>query len=136
MSGREFAKGNFQGNAIFAAGFFEILLALFEAGRLPRFYDAPGDSKSAVGESQRFINFDDSTESAASWAGAEGMIEREEGGRGLVEITLIAWAVVAIREEMNVGGVLSEGYCGHTPSVFEAGGNRFDESGLRGAGEG
>jgi hypothetical protein len=103
---------------------------------LPRFYDAPGDSKSAVGESQRFINFDDSTESAASWTSAEGMIERKEGGRRLVKITLIAWAVVAIREEMNVGGVLSEGYCGYTPSVFEAGGNRFDESRLRGAGEG
>ena len=121
---------------MFAAGFFEILLALFEAGRLPRFYDAPGDSEGAVWESQRFINFDDSTKSAASWASAEGMIERKEGGRGLVEITLIAWAVVAIREEMNVGGVLSEGYRRNTPSVFEAGGNRFDESGLRGAGEG
>jgi hypothetical protein len=96
---------------MFAAGFFEILLALFEAGRLPRFYDAPSDSQGAVGESQRFINFDDSTKSAASWASAEGMIEREEGGRRLVKITLIARAVVAIRVEMNVGGVLSEGYC-------------------------
>ena len=121
---------------MFATGFFEILLALFEAGCLPGFYDAPGDSEGAVGKSQRFINFDDSTESAASGAGAEGMIEREEGGRGLVEITLIARAVVAIRVEMNLGGILSKGYCGHTPSVFEAGGNRFDESGLRGAGEG
>jgi hypothetical protein len=53
-----------------------------------------------------------------------------------MEITLIAWAVVAIREEMNVGGILNKGYYGHTPSVFEAGGNRFDESRLRGAGEG
>ena len=121
---------------MFAAGFFKILLALFEASRLPRFYDAPGDSEGAVGESQRFINFDDSTKSAASWASAQGMIERKEGGSGLVEITLIAWAVVAIREEMNVGGILSVGYCDYTPSVFEAGGNCFDESGLRGAGEG
>ena len=107
VSGREFAKGNFQGDAMFAAGFFEILLALFEAGRLPWFYDAPGDSEGAVGESQRFINFDDSTKSAASWASTQGMIERKEGGRGLVKITLIAWAVVAIREEMSVGGVLN-----------------------------
>jgi hypothetical protein len=75
VSGREFAKGNFQGDAVLATGFFKILLALFEAGRLPRFYDAPGESEGAVGESQRFINFDDSTKSAASGACAEGMIE-------------------------------------------------------------
>ena len=129
-------KRNFQGNSFFAAGFFEVLLALFEAGGLPRFDDAASDGEGAIGQGEGFIDFDDPTEATASGAGAERVVEGEEGrGRG-VEVTLIPGAVVSIRVEVKVGRVLDQRDGGDSFSVAEGGGDRFDQSGLRGTGEG
>ena len=42
LGGREFVKGDFEWDFVFAAGFFEVLLAFLKAGGLPRFDCAAG----------------------------------------------------------------------------------------------
>jgi hypothetical protein len=60
---------------VFPAGFFEVLLAILEAGGLPRFDHSACDGQVAVGEGEGLIDFDNSTEAAAGGAGAEGVVE-------------------------------------------------------------
>lgn len=129
-------KRNFQGNSFFAAGFFEVLLALLEAGGLPRFDDAAGDGEGAIGQGEGFVDFDDSTEATASGTGTEWVVEREEGRSWGVKVTLITGAVVSVGVELKVGRVLDKRDGGDSFSVAEGGGDRLDQSGLRGTGEG
>ena len=136
LLGSEFVERNFERDFASAAGFFEGLLALFVGVGLPRFNHASCDGELAVGESEGLIDFDNTTEAAAGGAGAEGMVEGEEGGDGSMEIALIAWAEVAVGVEMGVGWGAGEGDGEDSFAVAKAGGNGLGESRFGGGGEG
>jgi hypothetical protein len=46
---RKFVERGFEGDAVFPAGFFEVLLAILEACGLPRFDDSACDGEVPVG---------------------------------------------------------------------------------------
>lgn len=131
----ELGKGDFKGDAVLAAGFFQILLAILITRGLPGFDDATGESEAGVREGEGFINFNDAAETTASGASAEGMIEGEEGGGGFMKITLIAGAVVTIRVEMRLLGLGDKGNGHDPPAVLETGGEGFGQTGLMRAAE-
>ena len=60
--------------------FFEIVLTLFEAWRLPRLHGALSKSFAFIGNDQAKINANHTTKTAAGVAGAEWVVERETGG--------------------------------------------------------
>ena len=80
---------------MFAAGSFQILLALLEAGRLPGFDDSSREGEVVIGQSQTLINFDDPSEPPADGASSQRMIEGKEGRGGIVKVPLIAGAEIA-----------------------------------------
>ena len=136
LVGGEFVERNFEWDFAAAAGFFEGLLALFVGVGLPRFDHASCDGELAVGEGEGLIDFDNATEAAAGGAGAEGMVEGEEGWDGFMEIALIAWAEVAVGVEMGMGWSAGEGDGEDSFAVAKAGGDGFGEPRFGGSGEG
>ena len=136
LVGGEFVERNFEWDFASAAGFFEGLLALFVGVGLPRFNHASCDGELAVGESEGLIDFDNATEAAAGGAGAEGMVEGEEGWDGFMEISLIAWAEVAVGIEMGMSWSAGEGDGEDSFAVAKAGGDGFGEPRFGGSGEG
>ena len=79
--------------------FLKIVLTLFEAWRLPRLHGALRQGFAFIGNDQSEINADHTTETAASVAGTERVVERETGGvrigigdvaSGAVQVTGIA----------------------------------------------
>ena len=103
---------------------------------MPRFNHASCDGELAVGEGEGLIDFDNATEAAAGGAGAEGMVEGEEGWDGFMEIALIAWAEVAVGVEMGMGWSAGEGDGEDSFAVAKAGGDGLGESRFGGGGEG
>jgi hypothetical protein len=136
LLGSEFVERNFERDFASAAGFFEGLLALFVGVGLPRFNHASCDGELAVGEGEGLIDFDNATEAAAGGAGAEGMVEGEEGWDGFMEISLIAWAEVAVGIEMGMSWSAGEGDGEDSFAVAKAGGDGLSEPRLGGGGEG
>jgi hypothetical protein len=75
LVGSKFVKGNFKRDFVFVAGFFEVLLAFLKAGGLPGFDGAAGQCEVAIRECEGLVDFNNPSETAASGAGSERMIE-------------------------------------------------------------
>ena len=113
-------EGDFQRDFFSSAGFFEIALAFFKTGGLPRLDGTSCEGEVAVGQGEGFVDFDDSPESAAGGAGSQGVIKRKKSRRGFVKITLVAGAVVAIGVKVKIVGVFYEGDGGDPLAVSKA----------------
>jgi hypothetical protein len=133
---REFIERNFQWNPVLPASFFQVLLALFKAGGLPRFDDSSSQCEVAIGQSQALIDFDDSSKSSANGTGTQGMIKGEESGGRIMKVPFIAGAEIAIRVEMDRGRFFEQGNGEDPFAVTETGGNGFGQSGFPCGGDG
>ena len=132
---RKILEGDFQRDFFSSAGFFEIALAFFKTGGLPRLDGTSCEGEVAVGQGEGFVDFDDSSESPAGGAGAQGVIKGKKSRSRFVKIPLIAGAVVAIGVEVKMVGVFDDGDGGDPLAVAEARSDRFDQSGFVGGGK-
>jgi hypothetical protein len=135
LVGRKILERDFEWNFFSSTGFFEIALAFFKTGGLPRFDGTSCQCEVAVGKGEGFVDFDDSPESTAGGAGAQGVIKGKKSRRGFVKIPLVAWAVVAIGIEVKMVGVFYDGDGGDPFAVAEARSDRFDQAGFVGGGK-
>jgi hypothetical protein len=129
MLGGETGKGNIEGNAMAAAGLFQVALAILEAFGLPGFNDSAGNRKRSVGKGELVVDFHDAAETPAKGAGTDGMVEGEERRGGLVKVTLIAGAVVSAGVELKFFGVCGPSDGGGALAKPQAGGERLGNSG-------
>jgi hypothetical protein len=132
---RKILERDFEWDFLSSTGFFEIALAFFKTGGLPRFDGTSCEGEIAVGKGEGFVNFDYSSKSPAGGAGAQGVIKGKKSRGGFVKITLVAGAVVAIGVEVERVGVFDEGDGGNPLTVAKARSDRFDQAGFVGGGK-
>src|SRR5207244_2648159 len=86
------------------AEFHQVILALGAVAAEPRFDDTLRQRFGAVGQRQVVVDPDDASEAAAGRAGAERMVETEQGRRGLTIFDVALRAVKAIAEMKRRNG--------------------------------
>ncbi len=128
LFGGESGKGEIEGNAVAAAGFFQVPLAFLEAFRLPGFDDPAGDGERAVGQGELVVDFDDPAKAAAEGAGADRMVEGKKRRGGIVEIALVAGAVVTAGIEVMIPRLVDQGHRGGALTEAKAGGEGLGEA--------
>jgi hypothetical protein len=135
LVGRKILERDFEWNFFSSAGFFEIALAFFKTGGLPRFDGTSCQGEVAVGKGEGLVDFDDSAKPSAGGAGAEGMIKGKKCRRRFVKIPLVAGAVVAIGVEVKMVGIFDDGDGSNPLSVAKARSDRFDQASFVGGGK-
>jgi len=97
----ELIEGDGSGDLANFAKLHQVVVAFGAHARLPRLDDALGEGSGAVGQGQIVINGDDAAEAAAGGAGADGMIEAEQGGGGFAVFDVAMSAMQAVGEKLG-----------------------------------
>lgn len=99
----EHGEGDIGGDSAGAAELEQVALAFEALAGLPGADGALGEGFGAIGEGLVVIDADDAAEAAAGGAGAEGVVEAEEGGGGLTVIAVAIGAMEAVGERTALG---------------------------------
>ena len=89
----QITKGLVDGNAARLAVAQQILLAFDRDATLPRFHHAIADADPAIGQGAFVVDLDGAAKAATGGAGALGIVEGEERGRGFAERRAIVGAI-------------------------------------------
>ncbi len=98
------SKGTEVGTLRIFAKLHQIVVAFGAHPGLPGFDDAFGESAGAIGQCKIVINRDDAAETAAGGAGANGMVEAEQGRGRLAVFDVALGAVEAVGKELRAEG--------------------------------